>query len=429
MALWRPLLFLLAFFVSAADARVEYVNLQVQGTGTTLADAVNRALVEAIGQIHGKAIESSSLLVNMESSLSNANDEAYLSSETYLNAVKERTQGVISGYRILSKKRGDDGRWTVQVGASVAKYARPKSAGRKRIAVIPLRTARNTYLILGQRLVANDVGRRLTDSVMGHLVQTRRFTVLDREYTEDAAAERALAASNQVSVDEQVRLGQRLVADYVLTGIVENVEYAQRNKRMRMSGRTVTSGDGFVEIGYRLIDVALQQVAFSDHVRLRVTDRDLKALSAGASAERTAAALFDIVASKMVATITAQIYPMAVIAVDGPQVVIGQGGNGVQEGARYKVFKRGEKLYDPYTKEYLGRQERYCCVVQITRVSPKSSYGRIVEAELDIRADFSPGIYVLRGQAIKPPRPQARAQVETLRKKLKERKNASDDDW
>jgi curli biogenesis system outer membrane secretion channel CsgG len=394
-----------------------------------MSEAVNRALIDAIGQVHGKAIESTSLLVNLEASVSDANSEAYLSSEMYLSAVKEQTKGAVSGYSILSSEQLQDGRWAVEVSVSVAKYKRPKMAGRKRIAILPMRTARATYSVSGQRIAAEDVSRRFAEAVVARLTQTRRFTVLDREYVDEAGSERTLAGSDQVLVEEQARLGQRLVADYVLTGTIGNVEYVQHKKKMKMSGRTITTGDGYVEVGYRLIDVALQQVAFSDQLRLRLSDADLQKAGAGHSPDRLTTTLLDIAADKLTRTITDQIYPMAVISVTGRKVVIGQGGNSVKRGARYNVYKRGKKLYDPYTKEYLGREESFCCAVEIERVAPKQSYGQIVQTDVDLTEGFSPGAYVLREEVKQVARAKTAEKIEAIRKKRSEKKDVKSDDW
>jgi len=424
----RSLLIICLYIVLPVQAGMEYIEVEAVGYGITLPEAVNSALVEAIGQVQGKSIDSDTQFINTEESLDTNDDSAYYSSEKYISKVREQTKGVVSKYDILSSGKSEGVGWKVKVLASVAKYKKNASAGRKSIAVLPLRMSRDTYTVSGSNVKAADIRRRFSEVLVARLVQTRRFTILDREFTEEAEAELNLAASEDVRVEEQARLGQKLVADYVLTGSFEDLSYETSSKKMRMTGRTVTRGDGYVEIGYRLIDVALQQVTFSDTVRIPINDEELLSTTGGRGGKHAiASSILDSAAEKIAKTITDQIYPMALVSVTGKAVVIGQGGNGIKPGARYNVYQRGEKLYDPYTKEYIGRNEKFCCTVEIDRVAPKTSYGHIIQKDVDLTQGFAPGAYVLREKINVAKAEHSRDKIG--KKPVSNKKKSNDDDW
>ena len=428
MMFLRSLLFAYLFTALPVQGGTEYIEVESAGIGKTVPAALNHALSDAIGQVQGKSIDSEMVLITTEESVDTYDDSAYLASEKYASKVREKTKGVVSRYNILSSEKNEEGAWEVRISASVAKYKKTASAGRKRIAVLPLRMARSAYTVSGAHIDAADIRRRFSEVLVARLVQTRRFTILDREYTEATEAELSLAASEEVPVEEQTRLGQKLVADYVLTGTFEDLSYATSSKKMRMTGRTVTNGDGYVEIGYRLIDVALQQVAFSDTVRIQVNDGELKSIAGGRGGTHAiVSSILDSGAEKIAKTITDQIYPMTLVSVKGRGVVIGQGGNGIKPASRYNVYQRGERLYDPYTKEYIGRNEVFCCTVEIDRVSPKTSYGHIVQKEVDLAEGFAPGTYVLR-EKVKVAK-AARGGERIGKKAVAIKKNKNDDDW
>jgi len=414
--------------VFPVQAATEYIEVEAVGYGTTLPEAVNSALVEAIGQVQGKGIDSNTQFINTEESLDTNDDSTYYSSEKYISKVKEETKGVVSKYDILSAGKSEGAGWEVKVLVSVAKYRRKASAGRKRIAIRPLRMSRDIYTVSGSRVKAGDIRRRFSEALVSRLVQTRRFTILDREFTEATESELNLAASGDVQVEEQARLGQKLVADYVLTGSFEDLSYETSSKKMRMTGRTITNGDGYVEIGYRLIDVALQQVTFSDTVRIPINGEQLLSTTGWRGGKHAiASSLLDSAAEKIAKTITDQIYPMALVSVKGSNVVIGQGGNGLKPGARYNVYQRGEKLYDPYTREYIGRNEVFCCTVEVDRVAPKTSYGHIVQKDIDLAQGFTAGAYVLREKVNVAK--EERSSDKIGKKLVSKKKKNNDDDW
>ena len=62
----------------------------------------------------------------------------------------------------------------------------------------------------------------LTQSLVSYLVQTRKFTVLDREYMNDVDNELSMIKNNQTNIEEKVKLGQKLFSDYILVGTLEN---------------------------------------------------------------------------------------------------------------------------------------------------------------------------------------------------------------
>lgn len=53
-------------------------------------------------------------------------------------------------------------------------------------------------------------------------------------------------------------------------------------------------------------------------------------------------------------------------------------GASVREVGRYAVYKTGKTLYDPYTKESLGKEEVRVATLEIVEVKPKYAVARVV---------------------------------------------------
>ncbi len=96
--------------------------------------------------------------------------------------------------------------------------------------------------------------------------------------------------------------------------------------------------------------------------------------------------------------ISLALFPITVVAVDSEDVVFSQGGNVVEEGQIYEVVLRGREITDPQTGQVIGRIEKPCCTVLVTKVTPEMSYGVIKTKEVDdVAAVFAPGALEVRG--------------------------------
>ncbi len=421
------IVFFLISLSCPALAKVEYKTVQSMGTGSTLKNAINDALSEAIGRVNGLSLETKSELNSVEVSKSDNNSEEYFSGEAYQKSIKEATKGVVSGYSIIKQGRDNNGVWEVSLSVNVAKYKRAKDSNRKRIAMMPLRVSSRNFLIEGRPVNKTNTNRILGQNMVSSLVQSRRFTVLDREYILETLGERKLIVDGNTPVTEMARLGQDLVADYVLVGTLEDVNFKTSKVKMQSSGRELTSRKGKVEVSYRIIDVDTKQIAFSEFARFRITESDIRKIDSSIGTENMESMLCMIAAEKIGKKILAAIYPVLVVSINGKNVVLGQGGSGIKRGDSYDVFEYGERIIDPYTKEFICREEIYTATIEVTRVNPKQSYAKIIKFERDMAQNFKPKRFVCRI-------PQDMEDEAIIKKKKRaeekrERRKERDDDW
>jgi hypothetical protein len=85
-----------------------------------------------------------------------------------------------------------------------------------------------------------------------------------------------------------------------------------------------------------------------------------------------------------VAAILTRTFPVAVVARDGMNVVLSQGGQSVKAGARYAVVSMGKEIIDPQTQQSLGRMEAPCCDVVIDKVATTLSYGHLENTKMPL---------------------------------------------
>lgn len=415
------ILFLFLNSTLTIAANVKHVEIESDGSGVSLHSAVNSALLNAVAQVHGKSIESEKLSVSMEVSVTSNNDEAYLASEGYLEQIKEKTKGAVSSYRILKKEETNAGNWRVTLSVKVAQYKKSKRSERMRLVITPFITESNYYTLNSQKIDTKSVTKNISDQLSTYLVQTRKFTVLDRAFTKQVNNELSNAKSEDAHVDESARLGQKLVADFVLVGSISEFNYVTTKKKMRTSDKEYTIGNGILAVSYKVIDTATQQTVFSDTSRVKVTHKDLSSIN---SSEKKSIMIFmaNKLAKQISLKIQNQLYPLTIVSNNGKQVILSQGGTSLVVGEKYKVYKTGQKLYDPYTKEFLGREESYFCDITIVRVNAKQSYGEVSNAVSELPLDIAKKTYILREKVKTTPR-------KVKKKARKEKQTEQDDDW
>ncbi|MCQ6261955.1 CsgG/HfaB family protein [Alcanivorax sp. MM125-6] len=419
--LWRPLLLMVALLLGGqAWAEVEYVEVRTQGRAASLPVAINSALLEALARVNGKALAGDTSMLSVEASEVTSESESYYASEAFARSIQERTEGAVSDYRLLDQHRDADGLWVVEVSARIAKFQRAAAAERLAIAVVPLRVERGNFAVAGARVGAERVRSAVGRGIADFLTQTRKFAVLDRDYADATDGERRLIQAGETPVEDMARLGQTLAADYVLAGTLSHFDYTVVEHVTKASGRRYTTASGRAEVGFRVIDTATRQIAVSDTVNVRLSDD-------GLSADQAISRLSRRLGQALAERIQTRIYPLMVVAISNGELVVGQGGDTLSTGEVYKLYEYGDKTYDPYTKEYLGRTERYVGTVRVNRVTPKTAYASVVDANEDVLAGFETRKYILRGK-VAAPKPQPAREVRQTRDQHRERLR-NDDDW
>ena len=409
-----------------AWGQITYHDVDATGSGTTVNNAINDALGEAIGRINGKSIETESQLQSVEVTSVENDDVDYFASEAFQQAVKSATKGAVSSYEVISQNE-QGGLWEVTVRAKVAKYKRSASSNRKRIAVMPLWTSSREFSVDGQSTNADQVLRILGQNLVSQLVQSRKFTVLDREFIEETVGEKAMITGGDVSVDEMAKMGQELVADYILVGVLEDLSFQTSEMKMRTSDRTIKTRSGLVEMSYRIIDVPTRQIKYADHARINITEADLRNLDNSLVTNNIDSAMTIIAADAISKKVLNAIYPMLVVSVRGESVTLNQGGEMLKVGDQFEVFEYGEKMIDPYTKESIGREEIYCATIELSRVNPKSSYAKTIESEVDLSEVFRPKGLVCRPLVgVKGEQSEA---IQEIKASQVKRRKARDEDW
>ena len=390
--------------LSFSSVSVKYETVEAKGWDLNEQSAINAAIVEALGRVNGKNVSASMQLKSLEQSIYNNGQNTYVTQQDLSEAYAEATNGMVASYEVLEVKPVDRGQYQALVRAKILKLEVNINDKQKRIGVVPFRLAGVDFFVNDRRVDKQQVNRILGQSFVSQLVQTRKFTVLDREYMSEIVGEknRVLSGSNP-SIEDIARLGVELSADYLIVGTLENVNYSTRIVNSKLTGSSSEIGEGNFELSYRIIDIATKQVKFADFARLQINRDDIVEIDQSSRLENVDSAMCEIAAVRITQKIMDAIYPMLITKVRGNSVYLNQGGDSISVGDVFEVFEYGERQYDPYTNKSLGREEFYIGTIEVRRVNPKSAQANIVEEEIDFSEVFAPKALVCRALGVNEP--------------------------
>ena len=410
-----------------AKDKVVLVEIEVSGWGETKRDATLAALGEAIAQVNGRTVAAANSVQSASVESGIDDESSYEWRKEIQSEVADTLRGVVDSYSILSETPTGDG-WDIKVRANVAKLVANKSK-RKPFAVIPFSAGRAEFSVFGDYWEPSEAARILTQTLLDKITGTRRFDVIDREFIATTQQEVSLKVDNPLTpMTTLMQLANRLVAEYMIVGQLESLTAKKTSTYVEPLKRDVIQTTATATITFRIIDVASDQVKYAGTDVFTFKDAEVPA-SGGTVAVGTR--VLDKSAERIVEAMINAIYPLLVVSIDGQIATLNQGGDTVKVGSTYEIFRYGDKVIDPYSRESLGRSETLVGKLIIERVNPKTSLGRLVSSGGDLAAEFKPKGLVLRLAARGEDRAVAaqRQLNAKAKKRIEEEKRVTDDDW
>jgi hypothetical protein len=248
------------------------------------------------------------------------------------------------------------------------------------MAVLPFRVALAEYRIADTRLDSTEVARRLNHALTSEMIQARRFRLLEREYLSEFYQEQKIIKFGDLPVEETLRLGHRLGADFVLVGRI--LELSGTEAQKTVFGVDTIERELFLAIEFRVVDIAHQEIRWSNTVRFRLDGESLNQLTTN-----SLAALPDAMLSRAAAAIASEIldviYPVRVLLTEGGEVTLNRGGIRVKAGDVYSVFTPGRIVIDPETGRKAVLDGPIIATLQVSDVLPKFSVAKVISGNIN----------------------------------------------
>ena len=407
------LFFCLSLIFSSVNTygEIQYVDTNAKGRGENFEVALKKAFKDAISKINGVSLQSESVLKTIDKSVTTNEKSSATLSRDFQETISEQTKGSIKSFEILNEYKDENGIYIVEIKATVAKFALSQTAKRKRMAIIPFRINVNEISIYGKTFDdADNLRKYLNQEFTSYLVQTRKFTVLDREFENEIQGELA-NLTNSDKIEDQIKIGQKLFADYIIVGRLDFLVIKEVEKKFLTSDVIKKKNIGVLNFSYRVIDVPTTQIKYSSSVNIEI---DLK------KETQPLPYLFNLTAKKAGVEIMYAIFPILIEKIENQLAYLGQGGSQLKIGDIYDVYERSEeKIKDTYTGEILGNVEKKVAKATIVDVNSKFSVAEISEEKYDLSVGFKPKKFM-----VKPSKNE-----KSSKKKKKKKKKKIDDEW
>ena len=264
----------------APDADGDRPAIITRGTGPTVNMAIKDALMKAISQVNGTMISGDSISTRKyEDAIRdfNGRTDQSTSSETISGEMIQTTSGgLVERYRILEEGAltSSDPEWNqgdrffarIQSVIPVFDPDNPRPGGRPTIAVLPLALGQIDLPQGDRRLTGTRIADTLTSSMTADLIEDGRYTVLDEKYlrqldrTRDRIMERL--RSGRADLQEFLKIGRELTADYVLVGTLEDLSFRQWQEYLKVRKTYETRQEVSIDVEMRMINVATGEIGW-----------------------------------------------------------------------------------------------------------------------------------------------------------------------
>jgi curli biogenesis system outer membrane secretion channel CsgG len=236
------------------------------------------------------------------------------------------------------------------------------------------------------------VGKAAEDWFVDSLVNTQRFTVLERKQLDAILAEKNFDASGHVSQTTAAKVGKMAGVQVVVFGTIHFAQSKQEVHSRSGLGpfnRIPIWGSGSKKtsegtLTARAVSVQSGEVLFSKSETVSSSSFDIDVMGTGAGTDwddTVARKLFQPAVEKLTDEMVAKIEGIKgglgdsatggegkVVSVKTGMVYVNLGkGDGIKVGDAFEVF-RAEIIRDPDTKEELGRDERPLGVISVDRI-------------------------------------------------------------
>ena len=381
---------------------MEETTITVQGEGISKELAIEDALTKAVSQANGINIDiktQGNLLYNQKNPQDLIPKNVDMSTSITVDEIKENnsqlfnttkivnplidksgirktfdyeTSGSIKTWKILSESQSffrDS--WVVKlevVISKVAKFQPSKEADRKRVVVSKFRSN------------SKDFSNHINESLSSFLTQSKKFSVLDREFSSEQDQEISQYATKSFREGEIARIGNKLGADYIVVGkILQLREKINGNLKLNTIKTKLNKGRSTIDIDllYKVLDIATGQVIYAESIKESFNkNKDVSNID---------------ISKKLGASIGKNIlnaiYPIKVVGLTSNLATVAQGGGTLSIGERYNLVQLGKPVKDPYTGESLGLIEIIVGLVEIINTQNNMSTATILnldESDIDI---------------------------------------------
>lgn len=288
--------------ISCAEAS-KTITVMAFGEGDSYENALQVALQDAVRQVNGSVVRSdvrrTSTSQEIVTVVGDQEQQNATSVEGSSGGTREVLKGVVKGHRIKDKKTLPNGRVEVKIEADVLKYESPVgNSGLPKIAVFPFRSSAPEYGVGGKVRSGARIARDMCRRVEKVMSQSGQFSMLSRD-NEDAMVSEEQYILQKAPVEESIKVGQRMGADYIVVGEVRDCVVSPPVESVsRLTGKKrIMIAEATLRVSCRMLVVSTSQIVWADDISIDLTGEQIR--TAGGRTEEVYEKLLETAAGKM----------------------------------------------------------------------------------------------------------------------------------
>lgn len=247
--------------------------------------------------------------------------------------------------------------------------------------------------------VRGRLGTKAATMVTDELINTKKFTVIERRELDKILSEHNLSASGGTSTETAVKLGKLLGVEYMMLGSVREFGWDKYGGSIPGSSRLLGGSRGELynynsQISVRMVNVETGEIVFSavgkgSHRAFAVGIRGYDA-SAESSYDSIAGETFGPAVQQIIESIKSESASLStyqgfgrVADVDGKDIYINRGSDdGVRVGDVFTISRLGKEIKDPDTGKVMSRRKSVAGKIKVVSVEgPHMAICVLIEGE------------------------------------------------
>jgi hypothetical protein len=237
------------------------------------------------------------------------------------------------------------------------------------------------------------VESEFTHELLNFLTSSRKFNILSRTKIVKVMDENMLTESDWANPEQFKKVGNLLVADYLVTGVINRIDFQVIRQNIKITGETTPRIVATFKAQFEVIETNTGKIVSSGQVIKKLKSIDVRReIPASERKDWNFADYKDLLfarsAKEIGNDILQAVYPIKVTAIqnDGKTIILNRGKSaGIEKGEIYEVVNSGSPVIDVDTGENLGSSELNIAEIQIINVDVKFSQAEIIKETASIR--------------------------------------------
>ncbi len=364
--------------VNSSSTKVITLIVDVEGVGRTFKEAIKDGLLQAISQVNGTQIssETKSMINTFESSQNDSNQS--LGTETFQEKIKQKTNGVIQKWNIISKTKSDNGSFNkVSLKVYISKLKLSDDLKKMRLVI----TTPKINPLIKQNKKTYKFGQNFYNEFSNLITKSQKFAVLDRNNSNEINKELEKIKFGNVPTDDLAKLGNTVTADYIIVSKINNL--ASRVNKEKLLGETIKINSVKADLLISIINVPTSQIIYSDRIKLEQVNSNTEKLAS-------------IISKRLSRKVIDTFYPAKLISINNKEITVDQGNDFFDKNTKYKIIMLGKRIIDETTGTISGRVEKEIGLSNYISGSAKQSTLKIYKLNTNLSNLKADGSIIIR---------------------------------